>query len=72
MRSGITALLPLNPEKGGKDQRGPAEADVKIAIAELEREMESPELVDQINLNINVVPSTEALIASREKVIINR
>ena len=51
--------------RGGTDQRGPAEADVKIAVAELEKELESPELVDQINLNINVVPPQEALIASR-------
>lgn len=55
--------------RGGTDQRGPAEADVKIAVAELEKELESPELVDQINLNIHVVPPQEALIASRLKVI---
>jgi hypothetical protein len=55
--------------RGGTDQRGPAEADIKIAVAELEKELESPELVDQINLNINVVPPQEALIASRQKVI---
>jgi hypothetical protein len=55
--------------RGGTDQRGPAEADVSIAVAELEKELESPELVDQINLNISVVPPREALIASRQKVI---
>jgi hypothetical protein len=55
--------------RGGMDQRGPAEADIKIAVAELEKELESPELVDQINLNISVVPPQEALIASRQKVI---
>jgi hypothetical protein len=55
--------------RGGPDQRGPAEADIKIAVAELEKELESPELVDQINLNINVVPPPDALIASRQKVI---
>jgi hypothetical protein len=55
--------------RGGGDQRGPAEADIKIAVAELEKELESPELVDQINLSINVVPPAEALAASREKVI---
>lgn len=55
--------------RGTTDQRGPAEADIKIAVAELEKELESPELVDQINLNISVVPSAEALIASRQKVI---
>jgi hypothetical protein len=61
--------IAARPYKGGKDQRGPAEADVKIAVAELEKELESPELVDQINLNTSVVPSPEALIASRQKVI---
>lgn len=55
--------------RGGGDTRGPAEADIKIAVAELEKELESPELVDQINLSFNVVPPTEALVASREKVI---
>jgi len=55
--------------RGAGDQRGPAEADIKIAVAELERELESAELVDQININVSVVPPTEALIASREKVI---
>ena len=55
--------------RGGTDQRGPAEADIKIAVAELEKELESPELVDQINLNISVVPPLDALIASRQKVI---
>jgi hypothetical protein len=55
--------------RGTGDQRGPAEADIKIAVAELEKELESPELVDQINLSVGVVPPTEALIASREKVI---
>lgn len=55
--------------RGGTDQRGPAEADIKIAVAELEKELESPELVDQINLNINVIPGPDALIASRQKVI---
>ncbi|MGP8248069.1 MAG: ATP-binding protein [Bryobacteraceae bacterium] len=55
--------------RGGGDQRGPAEADIKIAMTELEKELESPELVDQINLSINVVPPAEALVASRQKVI---
>jgi len=55
--------------RGGGDQRGPAEADVKIAVAELEKELESAELVDQINLSVTTVPQMEALIASREKVI---
>jgi hypothetical protein len=55
--------------RGAGDQRGPAEADIKIAVAELERELESAELVDQISLNVSVVPPTEALIASRNKVI---
>ncbi len=55
--------------RGGADQRGPAEADVKIAVSELEKELESSELVDQINININVVPPQQALIASRQKVI---
>jgi hypothetical protein len=38
-------------------------------VAELERELDSPELVDQINLSINVVPPEEALVASRQRVI---
>ena len=55
--------------RGGTDQRGPAEADTIIAVAELEKEFDSAELVDQINLSVSVVPPTEALKASREKVI---
>lgn len=55
--------------RGTIDQRGPAEADIKIAVAELEKELESPELVDQISININMVPPQEALVASRQKVI---
>jgi hypothetical protein len=38
-------------------------------VAELEKELEYPELVDQINLKVSVVPPTEALVASREKII---
>lgn len=55
--------------RGGGDERGPAELDIKIAISELEKELDSDEMVDQISLNVSVVPPTEALIASREKVI---
>jgi hypothetical protein len=55
--------------RGGADQRGPAEADIKIAVAELEKELESAELVDQINLSVSVVPPQAALVTSREKVI---
>ncbi len=55
--------------RGTTDVRGPAEADVKIAVAELEKELESPELVDQINISINVVPPADALSASRQKII---
>jgi len=55
--------------RGGPDQRGPAEIDIKIAVAELEKELASPELVDQINLNVTVIPPQDALIASRQKVI---
>jgi hypothetical protein len=50
-------------------QRGPAEADVTIAVAELEKEITSAEMVDLINLNVNMVPPAEALTASRQKVI---
>src|ERR1035437_734538 len=61
--------IAAKPRKGTIDQRGPAEADVKIAVAELEKEIVSPEMVDLINLNINTVPPAEALVASRQKVI---
>ena len=54
-------------KRGGADQRGPAEADINIAVDELEKELASPELVDQIN--VNIVPPQQALIASRQKVI---
>jgi hypothetical protein len=50
------------------DQRGPAEADINIAVGELEKELASSELVDQINLNV-IVPPQQAIIASRQKVI---
>lgn len=53
--------------RGGTDQRGPAEADVNIAVNEFEKELASSELVDQIN--VNIVPPQQALIASRQKVI---
>jgi Histidine kinase-, DNA gyrase B-, and HSP90-like ATPase len=55
--------------RGVTDQRGPAEADIAIAVSELEKEIVSSEMVDLINLNINIVPPAEALIASRQKVI---
>jgi hypothetical protein len=43
--------------RGENRRRGqPAEADINIAVAELEKELASSELVDQINLNINVIP----------------
>jgi hypothetical protein len=53
--------------RGGTDQRGPAEADINIAVNELEKELASSELVDQIN--VNIVPPQQALIASRQRVI---
>jgi hypothetical protein len=56
-------------KRRGPDQRGPSEADITIAVAELEKEVVSPEMVDLINLNINTVPPAEALTASRQKVI---
>jgi Histidine kinase-, DNA gyrase B-, and HSP90-like ATPase len=56
-------------KKHGPDQRGPAEADINIAVTEFEKELSSSEMVDQINLNVNVVPPQQALIASRQKVI---
>ena len=53
--------------KGGDDQRGPSDLDVKAALDDLEKELRSPEMVDQIN--ICIIPSKETIGASNEKII---
>ena len=55
------------PRKGADDQRGPSDVDVKAALDDLEKELSSPEMVDQIN--ISVIPSKETIGASNEKII---
>ena len=49
------------------DQRGPNDVDIKAALDDLEKELTSPEMVDQIN--ISVIPSSETIDASKEKII---
>lgn len=56
-----------NRRKGPDDQRGPSDVDVKAALDDLEKELSSPEMVDQIN--ISVIPSKETIEASNEKII---
>jgi hypothetical protein len=56
-----------NRRKSDDDQRGPSDVDVKAALEDLERELSSPEMVDQIN--ISVIPSKEAIEASKGKII---
>ena len=53
--------------KDTMDQRGPSDLDVTAALDDLEKELSSPEMVDQIN--ISVVPSPEAIDATKEKII---
>ena len=53
--------------KDDDDQRGPSEVDIKAALEDLEKELTSPEMVDQIN--ISVIPSPEIIDASKEKII---
>lgn len=53
--------------KADDDQRGPSEADVKTALDEIEKELRSAEMVDQIN--ISVVPPPDAIDASNEKIV---
>jgi len=55
------------PRKDNDDQRGPNEADVQVALDDLEKELASPEMVDQIN--ISVIPSKDVIEASNEKII---
>jgi hypothetical protein len=56
-----------NRRKDDEDQRGPSDVDVKAALDDLEKELSSPEMVDQIN--ITVIPSKEAIEASNDKII---
>ena len=49
------------------DQRGPNEVDVKAALDDLEKELSSPEMVDQIN--ISAIPPEETIKAMNKKLI---
>jgi|SRR5215213_1750976 len=53
--------------KGGDEERGPSDVDVKAALDDLEKELSSPEMVDQIN--ISIIPSQEAIEANNDKII---
>ncbi len=53
--------------KAKDDERGPSDVDVRTALDDLERELKSPEMVDQIN--IRVIPPPETIDASNEKII---
>ena len=55
------------PRKEGEDQRGPTELEVKAALDELQKEMASPEMVDQIN--ITVIPAKETIEANNDKIV---
>ena len=54
------------PRANDEDQRAPSEVDTKAALDEIERELTSPEMVDQIN--ITVIPPPE-VIESNEKIL---
>ncbi len=49
------------------DQRAPSDADTKVALDDIKRELTSPEMVDQIN--ISIIPTPETIRASKEKII---
>ena len=53
--------------KADDDQRGPNEVVIKAALDDIEKELTSPEMVDQIN--ISVIPTPETIDASNEKII---
>lgn len=49
------------------DQRVPSEADTKIALDDIKKELTSPEMVDQID--ISVIPAPEVIHASKERIL---
>lgn len=53
--------------KDDDDQRGPTDLDVTTALDDLEKELRSPEMVDQIN--ITAVPPPEVIDATKERII---
>ncbi|MDE2734212.1 MAG: ATP-binding protein [Gemmatimonadota bacterium] len=53
--------------KQDDDQRGPTELDVSAALEDLEKELKSPEMVDQIN--IISIPSKETIAESSKQII---
>ena len=53
--------------KRSEDERGPSEVDVNAALEELEKELNSPEMVDQIS--ISSLPPTEAIESSNRHVV---
>lgn len=56
-----------NRRKDDDDQRSPSEVDTKAALDDIKKELTSPEMVDQIN--ISVLPTEEAIHASKEKIL---
>lgn len=53
--------------KGDEDERGPRELDVSVALDELKKELNSPEMVDQIN--IQVIPPPEIISETNERIV---
>lgn len=53
--------------KGRIDERGPSEIETKAAIDEIQRELQSPEMVDQIT--IETIPPEQVIIESNARVI---
>ena len=49
------------------DQRAPSEADTKMALDDIKKELTSPEMVDQIN--VNVIPTPEVIQASKKRIL---
>lgn len=57
----------LKYRRSRDDERGPSNTEVDVAIDEMIRELQSPEMVDKID--INFVPSEDVVIRAKEKIV---
>jgi hypothetical protein len=51
-RQYITAAKSLKYRQGQQEERGPTELETKVAVEELQKELESPEMVDAIHISV--------------------
>lgn len=56
-----------NYRKRGDDERGPSELEVQVALDEVKNELQSPEMVDKIELIS--IPSAEIIFQAKEKLV---